>query len=268
MTTRNLNTGNMKKLALISLSLLLVWCVKAQQYEMTPSGNTSELTVSIGNLYADLEIQGTNSEVVRIIALDYEGLPEKARGLKPLSATGPDNTEIGIYVKQNGNEITISGASRRSDDGEYKIELPANVKLVIEFDSFQAGDVRVSDMSGEVEASSKVGDLEFQNISGPLVASSLSSDINIIFTSVSQMGPSNIISTSGDIDVTLPETTKGDFQMNTVSGEVYTDLEFEFEGETGSSFFGGGMSAKASLNGGGVEIYLKSISGDIFIRKQ
>lgn len=259
----------MKKLFLTLAAIALVATVNAQRYEMTPSGNISELTIYIGNLYADLEITGTNSEMIRITASEYEGLPEKARGLKPLSATGPDNTEIGLHVKQDGSEVTIAGASRKSDDGEYRIELPAKVKLVIEYDSFQAGDIRVKDMSGEVEATSKVGDMEFQDIQGPLVASSLSSDISVVFSSVSQSSPTDVVSTSGDVDVTLPADTKGDFQMKTVSGEVYTDLDFEFgEDEKKPNFWGGGMSAEATLNGGGVRINLKSISGDIFIRKQ
>lgn len=259
----------MKKLFLILAIAAITPGVQAQQYEMTPSGNVSELLVNITNLYADLEIKGTNSKVVKIYALDYEGLPEKAKGLKPLSATGPDNTDIGLHVKQNGSELKISGASRKSDDGAYRIELPANVKLFIEYNSFQAGDIKVRGMSGEVEATSKVGDMEFQDIIGPLVASSLSSDISIVFSSVSQSGPTDIVSTSGDIDVSLPGSTKGNFIMNTVSGEVYTDLEFEFgEEESKPSFWGSGMSAAATLNGGGVQINLKSISGDIFIRKQ
>ena len=259
----------MKKLFLTLAAIVIAVTIHAQRYEMTPSGNISELTISVRNLYADFEIVGTNSERIRITAMDYEGLPEKAKGLKPLSATGPDNTDIGLYVKQQGSEVTISGASRKSDDGEYLIELPAKVKLVIEYDSFQAGDIKVRNMSGEVEASSKVGDMEFDNITGPLVASSLSSDISIVFSSVSQTSPTDIASTSGDVDVTLPEITKGNFQMKTVSGEVYTDLDFDFgENESKPNFWGGGMSAEATLNGGGVQINLKSISGDIFIRKQ
>lgn len=258
----------MKKIVLTLATIALLVSLKAQQYEMTPAGNASELTVNIGNLYADLEVVGTNGKGIKIIAMDYEGLPAKAQGLKPLSATGPDNTDIGLNVEQNGSEVTISGASRKSDDGEYRIELPANVKLVLEYDSFQAGDVLIRDMAGEVEATSKIGDLEFVNITGPLVASSLSSDINVVFTEVSQSSPTDVVSTSGDIDITLPGTTKGDFQMKTVSGEVYTDLDFEFEGDKKPSFFGAGTSAEAALNGGGVQVNLKSISGDIFIRKQ
>ena len=258
----------MKNLLLIALVWVIAYSAKAQQYEMTPSGKVSELTVKVEKLYADLNIIGTNSEVVRVTATGYAGLPEKAKGLKPLSATGPDNTDIGLYVNQEGNELIIAGASRKSDHGKYKIELPANVKLVVEYDSYQVGDVTISRMSGEVEASSKIGDLEFIDVTGPIVANSLSSDISVIFTSVSQGSPTDIVSTSGDIDVTLPASTKGDFQMKTVSGEVYTDLEFDFEGENKPAFFGGGMSASAKLNGGGVLITLKSISGDVFIRKQ
>ena len=82
----------------------------------------------------------------------------------------------------------------------------------------------------------------------------------------SQSSPSSLTSTSGDIDVTMPAGVKGTFKMSTISGGVYTGFDFDFGGETNLRR-AGGQSATGKLNGGGVEVSLKSISGDVFVRK-
>jgi DUF4097 and DUF4098 domain-containing protein YvlB len=200
------------------------------------------------------------------VANDYEGLPEKAKGLKPLSGGAPENTGIGLSVTQEGNTISISGSHREADDAEYTLSIPKNVNLKIDYNSFQAGDVRIQGMESEVEAKSSVGDLLFVDVMGPIVAHTLSSDLEIVFTSINQTSPSSITSTSGDIDVTLPAAAKGTFKMATISGGVYTDLNFDM-GEEENTRKLMGQSATGKLNGGGVEVSLKTISGDIYVRK-
>ena len=123
-------------------------------------------------------------------------------------------------------------------------------------------------MSSEIEIESKIGDIKLANVSGPVVANSLSSDIEVSFSALSQASPTSISSTSGDIDITLPSSTKGTFALKSMSGEVYTDLDFDIEEKDNLRRWGGGMSANANLNGGGVEISLRCISGDIYLRKQ
>ena len=145
--------------------------------------------------------------------------------------------------------------------------LPANVKLKINQGGFRSDDINIKGMTNEVEVKSQVGDLEFLDVTGPIVASTISSDIKVIFSSLNQSSPSSISSVSGDIDISLPESTRGNFKLSSVSGEIYTDLNFENEVKRGSGFFPGGISVNTRLNGGGVDIMLRSISGDIYIRK-
>jgi lia operon protein LiaG len=253
----------------IITGLLLLFAVTTQaqkEYTMTVKGNAAETWVNISNLFADLIIEGTSGSEIKIVASDYEGLPEKAKGLKPLSATGPENTGIGLSIKQEGNTISISGAHREADEAEYKILLPKNLKLKLDYNSWQAGDVVIKGMAGEVEAKSQVGDLKFIDVTGPIVAHTLSSDLEVSFSSLAQTSPSSLTSTSGDIDVTMPSSVKGTFKMSTISGGIYTGFEFDF-GEETSLKRAGGQSATGKLNGGGVEVSLRSISGDVFIRK-
>lgn len=260
----------MKKVSILALLTCMSVAALAQtanEYKMTPKGDVSQTTIVIENLFADLVIEGTSSSEITIQTDNYEGIPEKAKGLKPLSSTGPENTGIGLNVMQEGNIIKISGASRKSD-GEYYFKVPKNIKLKVDLNSWQAGDFQASGLTNEVEVKTQNGDLVLENITGPLVAYSISGDIEVDFSTINQSTPTSITTTSGDVDITLPASTKGNFKLSTVSGEIYTDVEFNFADDEKMTRWGGGMTADATLNGGGVDITFKSISGDVYIRRK
>lgn len=262
---KTVNTYIMKTILATAL-LLIVSAASGQEFNYTVKGNAKETIVWINQLFGDIRIEGISGSEIQIRASDYDGLPEKAKGLKPLSGGEPENTGIGLSVTQEGNTISIAGAHREADDAEYFISLPKNVMIRIDYNSWQAEEVKIVGMENEIEAKSQVGDLVFVDVTGPIVAHTLSSDLEVIFSSVNQAFPSSITSTSGDIDVTLPSETKGTFRMATVSGGIYTDLDFDL-GEDANKRRIMGQSATGKLNGGGVEVSIKTISGDIYARK-
>ena len=256
----------MKKL-LTGLLIALAISTQAQEYKYTVKGNAAETWVEINQLGADLIIEGSSGTDIRIVATGYEGLPEKAKGLKPLSSSGVDNTGIGLSVNQSGTNITIVGTSRDSDDGQYTIYLPKGLNLKVDYGTWQSGDLTIKSMTGQVEAKAFSNDLILENVTGPIVAHTLSSDLVVKFSTLAQTAPTSLSSTSGDIEVTLPSASKGTFKMNTMSGGVYTDLDFEMKESDANVRRIGGNSTTGKLNGGGAEVSLKSISGDIYIRK-
>lgn len=237
-----------------------------KDFTYTVKGSAGEKQLVIDNFFADVEIIGTNSSEIKITAIGYKGLPEKAKGLRPLGGGGQDNTEIGLSFNPNGNIISVSAANRISDDARYTFYLPKDMKLRIANQGWRGGDILIKGMSGEVEATTQVSDLVFEDVNGPVVVHTLSADITVKFTTVSQASPTSISSTSGDIDVYLPASAKGTFMMNTTSGGVYTDVDFDL-GEKASTKRMVGSEAVGKLKGGGVQVSLKSISGDIYIRK-
>ncbi|MEP1096792.1 MAG: DUF4097 family beta strand repeat-containing protein [Cyclobacteriaceae bacterium] len=261
---KTINTYKTK--TILAAMLLIASVASAQDFSYSVKGNATETVVWINQLFGDIRIEGISGSEIQIQASDYEGLPEKAKGLKPLSGGEPENTGIGLSVTQEGNTISIAGAHREADDAEYTISLPKNVMLKIDYNSWQADDVKVVGMENEIEAKSQVGDLTFVDVTGPIVAHTLSSDLEVVFSSVNQASPSSITSTSGDIDVTLPSETKGTFKMATVSGGIYTDLDFDL-GEDANKRRIMGQSVTGRLSGGGVEVSLKTVSGDIYVRK-
>lgn len=54
--------------------------------------------------------------------------------------------------------------------------------------------------------------------------------------------------------------------IKTISGEMFTNLDLEIAGESDKFMHFGGQEVEARLNGGGKEIHLKTISGNIYLR--
>jgi DUF4097 and DUF4098 domain-containing protein YvlB len=69
-------------------------------------------------------------------------------------------------------------------------------------------------------------------------------------------------SISGYIDLSFASTRKADLKMSTISGTIYTDLAMN-----NASKANGGNSINTQYNGGGEDVELETISGDIFLRK-
>lgn len=252
------------KLIATVLMTLFVQQAAAQDYRHD-LGNSPEMRVEFSVGQSDVIIEGHNSNEVIIENLDYEEMPERAQGLRALYYSAEDNTGIGLSVEEDNGTLRIIPASR--DDGEYRIMVPNRVHLMVEQVNFGGGDFEISNHGGEIEVKSKTGDINLSNITGPVTASSVSGDVEIEFSELSQANPTSISLVSGFIDISIPGNSRANFNLGSVSGEVYTDLDIELEGRANSSMsrLGGGQ-INGTLNGGGVEVRLKSISGDIYLR--
>ena len=77
--------------------------------------------------------------------------------------------------------------------------------------------------------------------------------------------PVSVETISGFIDVGLSSEASATLKLETLTGDLYSDLELRVKEEKSSSFVG--QKIYASLNEGSHKVELKSISGDIFLRK-
>ena len=222
-----------------------------------------------------LEIRMDNSEVVvkgyngneLIISTDeyWEGPPERAKGLRPLYNNAMDNTGLGLEVNETEEGMRVKKAM--SEDIVYTIKVPTDTDIHIYETSWNGNEFQISDTKGEIEVESKNSDVLLQNVSGPVVANTTSGNITVIFSQLSQQGPSHISNVSGFVDVSLPSATKANLKLNSISGDVYTDMDIDF-GDKGELRRLGGREISGELNGGGVELSLKSISDNVYLRKK
>ena len=68
---------------------------------------------------------------------------------------------------------------------------------------------------------------------------------------------------SGFVDLTVPTNVKADLSCKTISGTIYSNHDFAFNGSKKS--FNSSINEK--INGGGRSIDIETISGDIFFRE-
>ena len=78
-------------------------------------------------------------------------------------------------------------------------------------------------------------------------------------------GEMSIKSISGFIDYSIPQSHKANIELSTVTGDVYSNVKFDTKVADKISWVG--TNQELSLNGGNTEVELKTISGDIYLRK-
>lgn len=94
-------------------------------------------------------------------------------------------------------------------------------------------------------------------------------DLNTISGKVDLKGPlgkMSVNSISGFIDYAVPQSHKARIDLSTVTGNVYSNLKFEDKPSKEIAWVG--TKRKLVLNGGEIAVALKTVSGDIFLRKR
>jgi hypothetical protein len=131
--------------------------------------------------------------------------------------------------------------------------------------------VEVKSFSGELEIKTMISGIDLKDVTGPLTINSMSGPINIEFSTVNQSAPITITSYSAEIDITMPSNTKANLKMSSMNGDIYTDFDIKFKEDKetrGLRYIGGGSNISGTINGGGVDVLLKALSDNIYLRKK
>ena len=137
-------------------------------------------------------------------------------------------------VNINGRTLSISTF--------YEVKVPEEFELYI---SSISGNVEIDDYNGILKINLISGDIDIKKFEGPLFAKSI----------------------SGFVDLSLGSDQKIDLRMKTVTGEIYTNLDIDID-KYGTKMGVVGSKVAGSINGGGEDIELVSVSGDIYLRKR
>lgn len=247
-----------------------VFTAQAQQHKEETKGAKK---ITITELFGKINIEETTGSqlIIDVENLEDIEIPEKAKGLKPLSPNGVDNTGLALNIENSGSEIKITGATKKSIDGKYLIKIPKGISVVIEYQSpFTSGNIDVDGFSSELEISTLNEDINLNNVTGPLVLNTINGDVNIDFSAVNQSSPISISAINGEIDIKMPANTPANLKLGTMHGEIYTnfDVQFDKSDKDGLTHIGGGHETEGTINNGGVEITLQSINANIYLRKK
>jgi hypothetical protein len=257
----------MKKMLLLGIGCLCQLTVLYAQEYKTKLTNNGDGKVTIMLDAPNLKIEGYNgNEVIVQTTAKIEAPPERAKGLRPLYNSAVDNTGIGLSVTSENGVVRIEKASRKNMP--YTIRVPQKVAILYEQINWGSGDVTVQNVEGDLEIRTKNGDINLMNVTGPIVANTTNGEVKVVYSALNQNKPTAISTISGAIDVTLPASTKANFKLSSINGEMYTDFDLGTTKKDGMTRMGGGHTINGTTNGGGVDLQLKTISSDIYIRKQ
>ena len=275
---------------------------KNYSYELEFGDPAAQKIVQIGG-NGDLNITGYEGKKILISANENifeedNEVTEKTKGLKKIGGSG-----FQINNKKNENCIVIS----RSIFGkkiDLDIKVPNNITLRIgggsifkpqNFNSQAnippvatppvengviAGNIYIKDLTGTIEVSTVVGNIDMENIEGEVTASSVQGNLKIVFNKIRKENALYFSTVNGEIDITLPKKTAADIIAKTLNGNVYSgfDAEITTKNVAGDQTEEPGLpnfvtaflnpnNITLRINGGGQEIYLRTINGNIYIRK-
>lgn len=193
----------------------------------------------------------------------------KKDGLRRISGA---TTALSIEEVDNRVDVQVSPFAKEI---RLKIKVPRQTSL--DLHSVNAARIEVTGVYGDHELNVVNGGIHATALRGSVVAHALNDDLVIDFDAVTADKTMAFSSLNGDVDVTFPAGTQATFKVNTQRGDVYTGFDLALapvikkrEGKTDS---GKGYRVEfeqtmaGDLNGGGAEISMRTMNGDILIRK-
>ena len=143
---------------------------------------------------------------------------------------------------------------------DYEVRVPAGV----DFDgSIVSGDIRATGLRSDVSVNTVDGEI-YVETTGRAWANSVAGDIELSMGDPGS-GDLDFNSVSGDITLWLPSDFAADIDFSSLSGDLDTDFEMTIQRRRGRWI---GSSIEGTIGGGGRELTLHTVSGDVEIRER
>lgn len=270
----------MKKIAVtIILSIAFVSLTNAQDRQFKLPKKTGTLKVNISGV--TIEGYDGNEIVFSAPELKKEDKDERAEGLKLVSGSGlTDNTGLNLSVRENGGIIDVDYVDKRDRELiTMKVPNTMSLKVAVTGVTNSGWPVNIKDFKGELEISTMYNAISLENITGPVNAKTIYGELTAKFASTVK-GPVSLISVYKFVDVSIPSGLKANVNISTKNGNIYAadglDIKREMpkdqkssDGEdlTGLKEWSRSSDITGTLNGGGIDLILKTNFGKIYLRK-
>lgn len=214
-----------------------------------------------------VEIEGTTGSQLVISTESKEDRDdERAAGLKEISASGlSDNTGLGLSVEKEGSTAKVRQVGRNSR--HYLVKVPKGVSVYYEHSSWEGKTLAIRNLQSEIEVSANYNSIELENVTGPMAINTVYGQIDANFEKAPTANAVSLHSVYGNVDVSLPAGAKADLTLSTSYGKIFTDLDIEMKKEESGMREISSSKISGTLNGGGVDMRLKSTYKNIYLRK-
>ena len=146
------------------------------------------------------------------------------------------------------------------------IKVPRNFSLILKI--LTAGDVQVENVDGDHEISLVNGNITLSSINGSVLANTKYGGIKVDMDAITKDAPLALSNVMGIIELTLPARQKANVKLQTEFAQVQSDFDVELPPAGPNSKKISNKNIAGKINGGGAEILMKSIGGNIYLRKK
>jgi len=202
---------------------------------------------------------------------DHKGRVRIHDGMHSLSTGG----RADIQAEENNNKVTIQGEAGKATN--LVLRIPQN-DVTLKLGTVNDGNIVASNISGELEVTNVNDGIKLTGISGSVVANTVNGNVVVVFRSIDTKAAMAFTTLNGNVDVTFPATLKADVKLKSDRGDIFTDFDVVAEQHKPTvTQKNGGKGAMYSLkiedwvygkiNGGGPQVMMKNMNGNIYIRK-
>jgi hypothetical protein len=229
------------------------------------------LILDINILSARIEVIGEAREDVQ---LEVSAGGGKRRIVTPSGTRELANGAFAVEVEEEDNVVEVD-ADWRADTVQVVARIPRRADL--ELTTTNNGEITVRDVTGALVLNNVNGPITATGITGTVIAESINEDIDVSFDAIQGDGAMSFASVNGTLSVGLPTDAAVQLHIDSAEGEITSDFEVDVmpseptitreEDESGGVEIRVESVIVANVNGGGTVIRMKTLNGDINIRK-
>ena len=279
MKTNTLSIGVLF-ISLLTASPLLAQNDVKEQLVIPLSDPSKPGTLKVHLINGSINVTGYSGKevVVDIVAAgtrrgrrddDDDRSDRAANGMKRISAGNP----LDVSARENNNNVNIDANSTRQSV-DLNIKVPQQFTLRI--GTVNHGDIMVENVAGELEINNVNGAIELTNISGSVVANTVNGAVKANFKTVNSDAAMAFSTLNGNVDVTFPSSSKMNLKLKSDRGDIYSDFDIDVDknqpkvnrtNQNGMYRVTIDDWVQGKVNGGGREIMMKNMNGNIYVRK-
>ena len=179
-------------------------------------------TLKVSLAMGDIKITGsdTATEITVQTEMQSDNPAPRKDGMRVLSesATFSLTEKNNIVTLDAGHELSFGGG-----ETSFEITVPNSTCIVIS-NSF-GGEIRVSEVTGDIEVKSLNGEVHLENVTGGALVETMNGEIQANIRSIRDGKPLSFTSMNGEIALHVPTDAKANVRLRTQNGSILTDFD-------------------------------------------
>ncbi|WP_139921349.1 DUF4097 family beta strand repeat-containing protein [Hymenobacter sp. DG01] len=223
-----------------------------------------------------IRVEGTSGKDV-VIDVATRGSRREASSSDEAAPAGMRRLSKGsgleVTAQEKDNHVYVRTQSWQQPV-DFVIKVPRQFSL--QLGTVNEGNITVQNVTGELEISNVNGSIRLEDVAGSAVLNTVNGEVVATFRDITTGAPMAFSSVNGKIDVTLPAKAKAALKLKSDRGDIYSDFDLAVDNSApkvtrtakdGTYRVSQESWTSGRINGGGAELLMKTLNGNIYIRK-